>query len=48
MGERLARYGFPGGHPFGPDRHGAFVREFDQRGLGARVTQLDPPQASVR
>lgn len=46
-GERLARYGFPGGHPFGPDRHGAFLREFDERGLGARVTLLEPAQASV-
>ena len=47
IGERLGSYGFPGGHPFGPDRYAAFLREFDQRGLGARVTQLDPPQASV-
>lgn len=47
IGERLARYGFPGGHPFGPDRQGAFQREFDQQGLGSRVTRLDPPQASV-
>ena len=47
MGERLARYGFPGGHPFGPDRHGAFQREFDQRGLGPKVTLLEPAQASV-
>ena len=47
LGEHLGRYGFPGGHPFGPDRYGAFLREFDQRGLGAKVTQLDPPQASV-
>jgi acetoin utilization protein AcuC len=23
----LARYGFPGGHPFGPDRHDAFMAE---------------------
>jgi len=47
LGERIARYGFPGGHPFGPDRHGAFQREFEQRALGARVTLLDPVQASV-
>jgi acetoin utilization protein AcuC len=47
MGERIARYGFPGGHPFGPDRHGAFQREFDQRALAARVTLLEPVQASV-
>jgi acetoin utilization protein AcuC len=47
MSERQARYGFPGGHPFGPDRHGAFLREFDQRRLGERVTMLEPSQASV-
>jgi acetoin utilization protein AcuC len=46
MGERQARYGFPGGHPFGPDRHGAFVREFERRGLASRVALLDAPPAS--
>jgi len=45
-GERLARYGFPDGHPFGPDRHGAFMREFEQRGLRSRVQLLEPVQAS--
>lgn len=47
LGERLARYGFPGGHPFGPDRHGAFLREFEARGLRERVEVLDPVQASL-
>ena len=37
LGERLARYGFREGHPFGPDRHGAFVREFEQRGPRSRA-----------
>jgi acetoin utilization protein AcuC len=46
MSERLGRYGFPGGHPFGPDRYGAFLRMFEQRELGSRVTLLDPPPAS--
>src|SRR6476659_3605526 len=46
MSERLGRYGFPGGHPFGPDRYGAFLRVFEQRALGPRVTLLDPPAAS--
>ncbi len=36
-GEKLARYGFGEGHPFGPDRHGAFYREFEARGLHRRV-----------
>jgi acetoin utilization protein AcuC len=47
MGERQARYGFPGGHPFGPDRHGAFLKEFEQRHLRDRVTLLEPAQASI-
>ena len=47
MSERLGRYGFPGGHPFGPDRYRAFLREFEQRALGPRVTLLDPPPASA-
>jgi acetoin utilization protein AcuC len=42
LGEQLARYGFGDGHPFGPDRHGAFVREFEQRGLGAHAVLLEP------
>lgn len=46
LGERIARYGFPCGHPFGPDRHAAFVREFDARGLRQKVTVLEPVQAS--
>ncbi|MCU0758609.1 MAG: acetoin utilization protein AcuC [Steroidobacteraceae bacterium] len=36
-GEKLARYGFGEGHPFGPDRHGAFYREFEARGLHRKV-----------
>jgi acetoin utilization protein AcuC len=36
-GERLARYGFGEGHPFGPDRHAAFYAEFTRRGLDKRV-----------
>jgi acetoin utilization protein AcuC len=45
-GERLARYGFPDGHPFGPDRHAAFFREFEARGLAARTQLLDPREAT--
>jgi acetoin utilization protein AcuC len=36
-GEKLARYGFGEGHPFGPDRHAAFYREFEARGLHRKV-----------
>jgi acetoin utilization protein AcuC len=46
VSERLARYGFGDGHPFGPDRLAAFVREFTARGLGERVTVLEPRVAS--
>lgn len=45
-GERLARYGFPDGHPFGPDRHAAFLREFEARGLTSRTRQLEPREAT--
>jgi len=34
--EALSRYGFPDGHPFGPDRQAAFLREFRDRGLHRR------------
>lgn len=46
VSERLARYGFGAGHPFGPDRHAAFVREFESRGLQRRVQVLEPRDAS--
>jgi acetoin utilization protein AcuC len=46
LGERLARYGFGQGHPFGPDRHAAFVREFEQRGLSRQVVTLEPRDAT--
>lgn len=45
-GERLARYGFGDGHPFGPDRHAAFWREFEARGLPQR-TQVEEPRAAA-
>lgn len=45
-GERLARYGFGDGHPFGPDRHAAFLREFEARGLDRRVTLLETRAAT--
>ncbi len=45
-GERLARYGFGDGHPFGPDRHGAFLREFGARALDRKVRVLEPREAA--
>lgn len=46
VSEKLARYGFGAGHPFGPDRHAAFVREFESRGLQRRVQTIDVRDAS--
>jgi len=46
VSDRLARYGFGDGHPFGPDRLAAFVREFSARGLEGRVQLLEPRTAS--
>jgi acetoin utilization protein AcuC len=46
VSERLARYGFGAGHPFGLDRHAAFVREFESRGLQRRVQMIDVRDAS--
>jgi acetoin utilization protein AcuC len=46
VSERLARYGFGDGHPFGPDRLAAFVREFGARGLDRRVRVLEPRSAT--
>jgi acetoin utilization protein AcuC len=46
-GERLARYGFPDGHPFGVDRHAAFYAEFSARGLDKRV-RLAETRAATR
>jgi acetoin utilization protein AcuC len=45
-GERLARYGFPDGHPFGPDRHAAFYAEFAARGLDKRVRLMETRAAT--
>ena len=45
-GERIARYGFGDGHPFGADRHDAFVRELAAQGLDRRVLMLAPRAAT--
>jgi acetoin utilization protein AcuC len=47
-GERIARYAFGDGHPFGPDRHEAFMRELAAAGLDGRVTLLAPRAATRR
>ncbi len=48
VGERIARYAFGDGHPFGPDRHDAFVRELAAQGLDGRVQTLAPRAATRR
>ncbi len=41
-GQELGTYGFPHGHPFGPDRLAAFVAEFQKRGLNRQVEIASP------
>ncbi|MGZ5093932.1 MAG: hypothetical protein ACXWCY_17955 [Burkholderiales bacterium] len=45
VGEALGRYGFPHGHPFGPDRQDAFWKEAEKRGLPKRVALREPREA---
>lgn len=42
VGDELARYGFPDGHPFGPDRQAAFLREATRQGLHQRAALRTP------
>lgn len=42
VGEALARYGFPDGHPLGADRQGAFLKEAESQGLLAQVRTCPP------
>lgn len=41
-GEELAHYSFPGSHPFGVHRFGAFYNEFVARALPKRTDVIDP------
>lgn len=45
VGDALGRYGFPQGHPFGPDRQLAFWTETREQGLERRVELRDPVPA---
>lgn len=45
-GPEIAAYGFPGGHPFGPDRHDAFIAEFERSPAAARVERRRAREAS--
>jgi acetoin utilization protein AcuC len=46
VGEALAAYGFGEGHPFGPDRMGAFWEKMKTLGLDRRVQVGEPQRAS--
>ncbi len=46
-GESLATYGFPDGHPFGPDRHDVFLAELDRSPKIDRVLKV-PPRLATR
>jgi len=45
-GEEVAAYGFPDGHPFGPDRHDVFMAELDRSPQSERVVKRPPRLAS--
>jgi acetoin utilization protein AcuC len=46
VGDELAGYGFGEGHPFGPDRLGAFWAQACDTGLDARVRKYAPVSAA--
>jgi acetoin utilization protein AcuC len=46
VSERPGTYGFPEGHPLGPDRLGAFLAELRRRGLAERVLGIPDRLAS--
>ena len=41
-GDALAKYNFGESHPFGPQRHAAFVKELNRQDLNHQVDLLDP------
>jgi acetoin utilization protein AcuC len=45
-GEEIAAYGFPDGHPFGPDRHDVFMAELEQSPSFDQVVRIAPRQAT--
>jgi acetoin utilization protein AcuC len=46
VGDALAAYGFPPGHPLGANRQGAFLTEASRQGLDRRVRAMAPREAS--
>ena len=47
VGDALGRYGFPNGHPFGPDRQDAFWKETLKQGLDKEAKVVPPRTASA-
>lgn len=45
-GDAIARYGFPGGHPFGTDRHEVFMTELKSAGVDERLAHATPRPAT--
>jgi acetoin utilization protein AcuC len=45
-GPALAAYGFPNGHPFGPDRHDAFMAELERSDAFDELEIVEPEAAS--
>lgn len=45
-GPEIARYGFPDGHPFGPDRHAAFMARLEQSPVAATLDRRSARQAT--
>src|SRR5262245_22859663 len=45
-GPEIARYGFPHGHPFGADRHGAFMARLEQSPVAASLVRKSARQAT--
>jgi hypothetical protein len=46
VGDALGNYGFPGGHPLGADRQGAFLAAASAQGLDRRVDVVAPRVAT--
>ena len=46
VGDALGRYGFPDGHPWGPDRQDAFWKEAEVQGLPGRTVIREPREAT--
>jgi acetoin utilization protein AcuC len=47
-GPQIAAYGFPGDHPFGTDRHAAFIAELERSAAASGLERLAPVAASTQ